>query len=56
MNLVWRFYIDPDHRWKWQRLAFDRTVIAESTRAHKDYEACLVDAHKSGYDFEPSKK
>jgi hypothetical protein len=54
MNIIWRFYRDPDHRWKWQRLTADRTVVAESSAAYKEYEGCLADAHANGHVFHPS--
>jgi hypothetical protein len=54
MNFIWRFYRDPDHRWKWQRLSADRTVVAESSAAYKEYEGCLADAREHGHVFHPS--
>lgn len=54
MNLVWRFYMDQAHRWRWQHLAIDRTVVAESAKGFGDYEDCLTDAKNSGYVFHPS--
>jgi hypothetical protein len=53
-NLIWRFYMDHNHRWKWQQLSVHREVIAESHTAYKDYEECLSDARGNGYDFQPS--
>lgn len=53
-NLVWRFYMDPDHRWRWQHLSVQREVISESTKSYKNYEECLADAKGKGYVFHPS--
>lgn len=54
MNFIWRFYVDPDHRWRWQRLSSDRSVVAESRAAYKEYEGCLANAKDEGYVFHPS--
>jgi len=54
MNLIWRFYTDPDRRWRWQHLAVDRTVIAESQTAYNEYDGCVADAREKGYVFHPS--
>jgi hypothetical protein len=54
MNVIWRFYLDHNHRWKWQRMSADRTVIAESAAAYKEYEGCLADAGNNGHVFQPS--
>ncbi len=54
MNLIWRFYMDSEHRWRWQHLSVDRRVIAESRTAYKEYEGCLADARDKGYVFHPS--
>jgi hypothetical protein len=53
-NLIWRFYTDDSGRWKWQRLNFDRSVFQESKSAHKEYDACVADAHAFGYVQLPS--
>ena len=42
MNVIWRFYLDHNHRWKWQRMSADRTVIAESAAAYKEYEGAWL--------------
>jgi hypothetical protein len=54
VNLIWRFYTDDNHRWKWQQLSVSREVITESNTAHKEYEACVADAKSKGYVFHPS--
>jgi len=54
MNSIWRFYQDPNHKWKWQRLSVDRTVVAESSSAYKEYEKCLANAQEEGYSFHPA--
>jgi len=55
MNLIWRFYSGPDHRWRWQHLSFDGTVVAESQASYSDYERCTSDASGQGYVFLPSR-
>lgn len=54
MRSIWRFYVDPDQQWRWQRLAADRAVIAESSVAYKEYEGCLANAESEGYVFTPA--
>ncbi len=54
VNLIWRFYRDSARHWKWQRLAFDGTVIEHSTTAYSQYEACLANASEHGYVSFPS--
>ena len=54
MNFIWRFYMDHNRRWKWQRLAVDKTVLAESTSAYKEYAGCLANARDNGHVFQPS--
>ena len=54
VNLIWRFYTDENHRWKWQQLSVSREVITESSSAYKEYEGCVADAKSKGYVFHPS--
>jgi hypothetical protein len=51
MNLIWRFYSDSDHRWRWQRLSVDKSVVDESRAGYKEYESCLANAREQGYVF-----
>ena len=53
MNIIWRFYVGEDQRWRWQRLSVSREVLAESPTAYSDYEGCLADARGQGYVFQP---
>jgi hypothetical protein len=52
VNIIWRFYSDPTHAWRWQRISADRTVVSESQRSYKNYEGCLADARDKGYVFQ----
>jgi len=54
MNCIWRFYSTADQRWRWQRLAFDGSVVEQSASAYKHYEGCLANACERGYVFLPS--
>jgi len=54
LTSVWRFYSDASHRWRWQRLDFDGTVVEGSKSAYSQYEACLANATKHGYVSSPS--
>ena len=53
-NSIWRFYSDSAHHWRWERLAFDGTVIERSREGYGEYEACLANATKRGYVLAPS--
>ena len=54
MNNIWRFYVDQDRRWRWQRLSANRSLISESGVGYKEYESCLANAKSEGYVFHPS--
>ena len=53
MNLVWRFYFGPDHRWRWQRLSTEGNVVEESRGSYLEYDGCLASAGERGYGFAP---
>ena len=54
MNLIWRFYSDSAHQWRWQRLAFDGTVLEQSKSGYSQYETCMANACERGYVFLPA--
>lgn len=54
MNLIWRFYLDKSRQWRWQHLAFNRDVVAESSKGYTEYAACVEDAQAHGYVCTPS--
>lgn len=54
VNLIWRFYTDSARQWRWQRLAFDGTVLEHSESGYPQYESCLANACEWGYVFLPS--
>jgi len=54
LTSIWRFYSDASHRWRWQRLDFDGTVVEGSKSAYSQYEGCLANATKHGYVSSPS--
>ena len=54
MRIVWRFFMGEDHRWRWQQLNIDRTVVAESRASYVDHAHCVSAAKASGYVFEAS--
>jgi hypothetical protein len=53
MNLIWRFYFGPDHRWRWQRLSLEGNVVTESSTSYAAYDGCLASASEQGYVFAP---
>jgi hypothetical protein len=56
MNNIWRFYIDPNRQWRWQRLAADQSLISESPVGYLEYEKCLAGAINEGYVYHPSQE
>ncbi len=48
-NQIWRFYADAEQKWRWERLTFDGTVLAQSKSGYADYEGCLANATKAGH-------
>jgi hypothetical protein len=48
---IWRFFADSDHQWRWERLAFDGTVLEHSKSGYLQYESCVANASESGYVF-----
>ena len=54
MNLIWRFYMDQERQWRWQRLSVGSAVVAESPNSYKEYEGCVANAQIQGYVFQPS--
>ena len=54
VNLIWRFYSDSAHSWRWQRLAYDGTVVEHSKSSYAQYESCLADACEQGHVSLPS--
>ena len=53
MNLIWRFYLDEDRKWRWQRLSVSREVVEESSAGYKEYDGCVANATIRGYTFLP---
>ncbi len=54
VNYTWRFFSDSSHQWRWERLAFDGTVVEHSQSSFPQYESCVANATESGYVFVPS--
>jgi hypothetical protein len=50
-NRIWRFFSDSDHQWRWERLAFDGTVLEHSESGYPQYESCMANAGDKGYVF-----
>ncbi len=51
VNRIWRFFSDSDHQWRWERLAFNGTVLEHSESGFAEYESCLAKAAESCYLF-----
>jgi hypothetical protein len=50
----WRFHRAADQRWRWQKIAANQTVIAESRASFASYGECVADAGAEGYEALPS--
>jgi hypothetical protein len=50
----WRFHRAADQRWRWQKIAGDQTVIAESSESYATFSQCAADATSAGYKHLPS--
>jgi len=55
MHVIWRFFVDANHRWKWQQIGDGRSVVAESASGYVNYESCMENARAQGYVFLTSK-
>lgn len=53
---IWRFFKDGDAGWKWQRLSINKVVMAESPQPFAEYEECVQDATRRGYQHQPSQE
>ena len=51
VNHIWRFFSDAAHQWRWERLAFDGTVLERSMSCYPLYDNCVANASGSGYVF-----
>lgn len=56
MRFTWRFYVDADGGWRWQKLGADRDVVSQSSIAFDSYDDCVAAAAKSGYVFEATQQ
>ena len=54
MNLIWRFYRDEQRKWRWQQMTTGQDIVMESPAGHADYDHCVADARKRGYEFASS--
>jgi hypothetical protein len=53
-TVKWRFHRGPDQRWRWEKIAAEGAVIAESGRSFASYVDCVADAVPNGYKHLPS--
>ena len=54
MSLIWRFYHDDHRKWRWQQMTAGQEVVTDSPAGHVDYDHCVADAQKRGYEFASS--
>lgn len=52
MRFTWRFFVDPEGRWRWQKVGDDRVVVSESDTSFGSYDSCVAAAAGTGYVFE----
>jgi hypothetical protein len=53
MNLVWRFYVGADSKWRWQKLSAGGTVIADCNVGYPTHRRALLDAQKMAISSNP---
>jgi len=51
---IWRFFLRSTHRWMWQQLAVDGTVLEQSASGYAQYDDCVLNAMAHGYISAPS--
>jgi len=44
VHIIWRFYSDPTHAWRWQRIPRTARCLGDRSGSYKNYEGCLADA------------
>lgn len=49
MNVIWRFFVDAEQKWRWQTMSADRSVLSESRTSYASYDRCVSAARASGY-------
>ena len=50
----WRFHRAADQRWRWQKIAADQSIIAESQDSFATYLECVANAASEGYQQPPT--
>jgi hypothetical protein len=53
-RVTWRFYMNKENLWRWQRVTTVGTVIDESPEASADLENCIASAKRCGYVYQES--
>jgi hypothetical protein len=48
-RIIWRFFSDPEGRWRWQQVSDERVVLAESRDAYATYDDVMQAARAAGY-------
>ena len=52
--IKWRFHRAADQRWRWQKIAADQSIIAESQDSFATYLECVANAGSEGYEQPPT--
>jgi hypothetical protein len=51
-RIIWRFFADPEGRWRWQQMSDERILLAESAGSYPSYDDVLHAARAAGYVYE----
>ena len=51
-RIIWRFYADPEGRWRWQQVSDERVLLAESRNSYASYDDVMHAARAAGYVYE----
>jgi hypothetical protein len=54
LRIIWRFFVDPEGRWRWQQVSDARILIAESRNSYASYDDVVHAAQAAGYVYQAS--
>jgi hypothetical protein len=51
-RIIWRFFADPEGRWRWQQVSDERILLAQSGGSYASYDEVMRGARAAGYVYE----
>ncbi len=46
---TWKFYLDANNKWRWQRKASNGEIVGASTQGYVNKSDCVENARRNGY-------